>query len=1042
MISKALRFGLVLATICCCLLSTSKAHAYNSLLEIDTNLRLNGGGTTFTSNDCFTTGQILYNLAETNQIVMLQVFSEQGLAQYNAASQGNSNTAANAAIARVAIYGGLNAISGAMTAAQIAFLGVGAEVWVMAQALKAAIALAMASEYAVMTDYCSNAFVVPAHEELNNNLGCLKCSPWGSAGNQYKIGYLHAYGPEDVPYRFHCTCNSTNPQCDASNPNYTSPPPAECNVDGSYCPRGWGGYFNDQLCNQINTSNPNWGWDPSDIDKVRYCYTTAITKGWDVNIARHTYKFCDGISGLGEEYSSSQDCQELSPGDAPGGKRVYYRKDPSSGAVQLCVANLVTFMPIYIGCVTVAPPVETTATDLSLLNYLSDTRCSYFATGRQDLNSLGLALPASDGYQINYSMKAFLQGEFHIFSTITGCVKDLLSVIVVGSKFQTPEGIGPSFMLTIQNSFAPVMYAAIALSLTLFGIGIIMSGQPPKAGEVIMYLVKIGVVVMLTTGTIWYNVPGQGNQSGLYAQLLNVSESIASMFMSVVANYDPIGRCSYRYNGNQLLSDQDIPATKVAPNLVVVNGGQAPANQNLCVPQGNPFPNSAAAAPPSRGPNSAKTVTQNPKACGGSIVPSNPNNDIIYPYEIASVVDPMGCGPDTVTGATCKSLKYLMPNIAANVGGDIYQTDGAFGQGNTCVVRMTVWDMVDCRIANILNMGQCRFTVASMILVWLIPLGLFTHFTITLAAFIILFCLLNITIKFALSFILSLFAITFLVLASPIFSIFLLFKHTSQIFQNWMSYMLGYLVYPGILFAYLALMMTTLNVVMFGDLSDAIAAFEGGSSSSQPSTGSKPVTPDEICLPDTTSEKFINSNPATAAAYQRAANTMYCKTYLQLGMLDPCAGTDLDIMGNFISQQNTALFSTMKINEAYANQISSIIINLAIFAILFNMLASGISSFIANLCGVQGLDFNSETAILDKASATKAATSIGSMWGNAIKSGAEKSYNAMKNLSGFSGGSASLGQGKQDQENNDSSSDNSSSGDGSPGDGSSGGGRT
>lgn len=931
--------------------ASSHAHAYDSLLEIDSVLKSRGNGSFFTFNDCFSTGQVIFNTAETNQIAMLEVFSEAGIAQYNQASQANSNNVIIAAATRAVAYRVLGAMGGAGTA--VAFLAAGVD-------------------YAVMSDICSNAFVVPAHELMNSNLNCLKCSP--IQGSQFLYKYLHAYGPEDIPYRFHCDTSST--------------------IDGYYT-RGYGGYYNDVLCNSISTSQSNWGWSAQDIGKIHYCYTPAITKLWNSLIARHTYIFCDGTDGYLGQASSAANCSELSAGDAGNGKRVYYRKDPDSGSVQQCVANLVTLMPVLIGCVTTAPPVETAAADQNLINYMSDTRCSYLMSGRKDLSSLGQALPAIDqsgSGAPNYSMKAFLQGEFHIFSTMTGCIKDMLSIVVVGSKTTSESSFNQSFLQQVQDAFKPIVYATIALALIVMAINIIIAGQEPKAADIILFLVKIAVVIYLATGSFWYNQTNTDPNSGLYGKMLSVSESIASLFMSAVANYDPVGRCSYIYQGSQLLSERDLPATAPS-NVLNVVGPKLPD----CIPSaGNPY-NWASSSPPARGNDNAIPVTANPAQCGGkAAVNTHGGQEAIY--ALSKVVDPNGCGPDSVDGQVCQSLKYLIPSVAQNTSNLVYQTEGAYGDGGSCVVRMTIWDMLDCRFANILNMGQCRFTIASMMMIWIIPIALFSSITLALATFITLFCLLTVTIKFILTFIMSLFAITFLVVASPIFVLFLLFKPTAQIFQNWMSYMLGYLIYPGVLFAYIALMMTTLNVVMFGDLTDAITYVESqASKSTNPIHNSGgPVSPKLICIPGADNPNN-NLDPAANAAFQRAANTLFCQTYFQLGLEDPCAAFDTDVTTKFLSTQTSALFSFTSINQSYVQMAQSAMINLMMFAILFNMLSTGIASFIANLCGVQQLDFSNQAGIADRISATGIARRLGAMQASGLMKAAKAGYNKFKN---------------------------------------------
>ena len=151
-------------------------------------------------------------------------------------------------------------------------------------------------------------------------------------------------------------------------------------------------------------------------------------------------------------------------------------------------------------------------------------------------------------------------------------------------------------------------------------------------------------------------------------------------------------------------------------------------------------------------------------------------------------------------------------SVATPAGG--IDTNGSQG-----LVKLSVWDLVDCKLANYLTFGACDFSVGGLVSVWLIGACLFAFpMGIALAIIMIIYVamLFYTVMRIAQIFILSLFAVTILVFVSPIFLLFWLFDYTKSIFDGWASMLLGYILYPALLFAFLALMLATFDSVFYG----------------------------------------------------------------------------------------------------------------------------------------------------------------------------------------------------------------------------------
>ena len=138
--------------------------------------------------------------------------------------------------------------------------------------------------------------------------------------------------------------------------------------------------------------------------------------------------------------------------------------------------------------------------------------------------------------------------------------------------------------------------------------------------------------------------------------------------------------------------------------------------------------------------------------------------------------------------------------------------------GNTIKIRMSVWDYLDCLFANYMTFNSCSYTTSSMIPVLFISTGLWsglTGFMISIMMLVYCICFLAVIFKFFHIALLSLFAITILVVVSPIMVCFVLFDTTKNMTSSWFKSLIGYLLYPGLLFAFLVLMLSVFDSIFY-----------------------------------------------------------------------------------------------------------------------------------------------------------------------------------------------------------------------------------
>lgn len=168
----------------------------------------------------------------------------------------------------------------------------------------------------------------------------------------------------------------------------------------------------------------------------------------------------------------------------------------------------------------------------------------------------------------------------------------------------------------------------------------------------------------------------------------------------------------------------------------------------------------------------------------------------------------------------CNFPKYSYLEIKSRRAGDIVNPDEyknnpiSYPPGKN---YLRIWDTMDCKLALAIGYGP---EVTTSNLLKMIFAGFLTGprgIIIFLAAFAYAFLLFSIILRAIHITVMSLLGTILLIYVSPITITCSLFERTKGIFENWWKQLLGFILQPMILFAYLGLLLTIFDYVFIGD---------------------------------------------------------------------------------------------------------------------------------------------------------------------------------------------------------------------------------
>lgn len=776
------------------------ASAYNSMLEYENNAqeKMNFGYMS-TLNDCFSTGKLMYlnELTDLRNVYIPKIQEPDEIMPKIDTTV--YNVAAAAVAGRTLTYAALG--NSVPIGTVIAFL-------------------MLASEYISMIDVCTNAYIVQPHEFVNRDILGLKCEKDPISKTYYfdtkkVLGSpdpIKPFTAEEIPYYYTC------------DPRFNIEDPGTLITDPDLVGRNYGYVdYNSDYCtdkrlevaNNINFQNK--------IGGIMFEFVPGIEKFFSWTNGNYGEP-CNARLKKGPKLLFVDGKTARMPGYELYDWFAHYKFDAKKSKIRICVTAPYTMIPVKVGCSYVPHPVPVSPVDPFISQYLQDTTCSYFMNGRSDLESLGEALNVSDESGNNKEfVRRFLKSEFHLTSTVTSCVKEMLYRVFID---EDPSNDYKSFFITVRDSLRAIVFAVLALYVAISGIGLMIDQELQKSrGKIVMLVVKFALVFYFSVGDSWYYRDSKGQLTGFLPMLLEAPSELTAIIFNAYNQNDPIGYCKYRLGGKELFDER------------VVEPGDVP--------------------------------------------------------------DP------------------------------IVPTHGSTG------VKMNVFDLIDCKLANYLNFGTCRYDAGGIVIMWLSALCFWSGpmgILLCIVSLIYLFLLLLIIFKLVHVFILSLFILVILIFFAPIFVLFALFKATYNIFETWLKMLIGYAIYPAFSFVFVAFMLASLDLVYYGSLDkNIIEAGQGGG----------------------------GTRDLQAACQAATEPSAFCITVNRMGYDDPCYKPGALIDNKFYDEKNLGLFKVRALKRDIAEDYLAALGKLLLFAFLFFLLLNSMVEFVAIILGVWGFWNNS-----------------------------------------------------------------------------------
>lgn len=250
------------------------------------------------------------------------------------------------------------------------------------------------------------------------------------------------------------------------------------------------------------------------------------------------------------------------------------------------------------------------------------------------------------------------------------------------------------------------------------------------------------------------------------------------------------------------------------------------------------------------------------------------------------------------------------------------------GSQNNSYIITTVWDLIDCKVVNYLTLGTCNYSMTGLMSVWIPATAMFAGgagFIFGLSCLLYAIFTLITVFRFAHIFILAMFTITILVFLSPIFFVFWLFEPTKMMFQQWFKMVMGYVLLPGLLFAFVSIMLATFDSIYYGDID--VSAL------SQTQTDPNTTQIEAMCL---------------------GVKSIYCSIAGANNWLNTCGMSIGAIVNNLTASFNVpGLFKVI-----YFKTFGTVweeMLKLLLFAFLFYLFLDKVADFMAILVGVKDL---------------------------------------------------------------------------------------
>ena len=132
---------------------------------------------------------------------------------------------------------------------------------------------------------------------------------------------------------------------------------------------------------------------------------------------------------------------------------------------------------------------------------------------------------------------------------------------------------------------------------------------------------------------------------------------------------------------------------------------------------------------------------------------------------------------------------------------------------------MKLWDMVDCKLAKYLGIGDNPDNASVPQVLWLGMLSVISSgygIPIFIFTLLVLIFIIMVSYRVVHIYIMAFIALALLVYISPLFIPAVLFEQTKKYFKKWMAHIISYILQPVILFAFLSFMFAVTDEAFFG----------------------------------------------------------------------------------------------------------------------------------------------------------------------------------------------------------------------------------
>jgi type IV secretion system protein VirB6 len=254
-------------------------------------------------------------------------------------------------------------------------------------------------------------------------------------------------------------------------------------------------------------------------------------------------------------------------------------------------------------------------------------------------------------------------------------------------------------------------------------------------------------------------------------------------------------------------------------------------------------------------------------------------------------------------------------------------------------VRMSMWDMIDCKLLNYMNFGSCSYSVHDLMassIIFATPYFVLTggvNIFVIIVGLIYIIATVMLVFKLFYIMVVALASLALLLFLSPIFLAFWLFESTKNITQHWFQLLISYMLYPALMVMVIAIVLATFDSMLYGELNQSTGSIK------------------ERC---------------------RGVDTIFCKAVRAGDFEHPCAAKGQSSLRNMLTTFYGVQIMDREIGIWIWRDVDTIIdffkafSKLALFAILMYLFVEVVKDFLESFVEVQALQSTAGKFAKDK----------------------------------------------------------------------------